>query len=458
MIALSRRFTLRECSEIRRRAIFEAGKLDPQSYDEPTLAPFALRIAPSAWRELAELAERCAEELRQTESALRSTPTLWRALGIPPRLRAMLHAGSREAQQSDERHPRFARFDFHPTKDGWRVSEVNADVPGGFIEAGAITRIVREHLPDCVCPADPAAALARSIASRMNARGVVALVHATSYTDDQQVMRRIGAELGALGIEAHFAAPDHLEIAADGHCRLTTNHAEVRAVARFFPAEWLANLPQPLRRRWSAIDAIVPQANPLSALLIQSKRLPLVLPRLGVAMPTWMSVLPEVRAVGWRRVARSLLPDGFVLKPTWGRIGEGVTLEGVTDRRIALQSYLSARLFASEWLLQRRFASCPLGAEGIHACLGVYVVDGRAAGIYARVAPRALIDGRAQDAAVLIDPSLEASIRPTPAEVSDRSSCALISSIPSLSRWQDSIDAHHDVRSHGVATEGTSSR
>jgi hypothetical protein len=37
----------------------------------------------------------------------------------------------------------------------------------------------------------------------------------------------------------------------------------------------------------------------------------------------------------------------------------------------------------------------------------VYVIDGRAAGIYARVARKPLIDGRAQDAAVLIDPSLE---------------------------------------------------
>ncbi|MBC8011635.1 MAG: hypothetical protein H7067_16240, partial [Burkholderiales bacterium] len=37
-------------------------------------------------------------------------------------------------------------------------------------------------------------------------------------------------------------------------------------------------------------------------------------------------------------------------------------------------------------------------------CLGVYVVEGRAAGIYGRVSPRPLIDAHAQDVAVLVAP------------------------------------------------------
>ncbi|MEY2794983.1 MAG: hypothetical protein RIR10_699, partial [Planctomycetota bacterium] len=48
-----------------------------------------------------------------------------------------------------------------------------------------------------------------------------------------------------------------------------------------------------------------------------------------------------------------------------------------------------------------------------HVCIGVYVIDGRAAGAYARVAPRALMDGRAQDAAVLLDASLVSSLEPS---------------------------------------------
>lgn len=30
-----------------------------------------------------------------------------------------------------EHGPRFLRFDFHPTEEGWRLSEANTDVPGG---------------------------------------------------------------------------------------------------------------------------------------------------------------------------------------------------------------------------------------------------------------------------------------------------------------------------------------
>ena len=89
---------------------------------------------------------------------------------------------------------------------------MNADVPGGFIEAGAVTRIVASYLPQFTCPPDPARDLAQAVASRA-ASGDVALVHATSYSDDQQVMRQIGAAIGSLGIGAHFAAPDHLRVA-----------------------------------------------------------------------------------------------------------------------------------------------------------------------------------------------------------------------------------------------------
>ena len=404
MIACSRPFTEDESRVIRRRAIFECGKLDPQAYDESTLAPFALRLAPSAWRSLAELAERCAAELAETESALLAAREHWPTLGIPRRMHGIIG----DAGASQVPHPRFMRFDFHPTDEGWRVSEVNADVPGGFIEAGAYTRIVASCMPELDCPPDPAKALAQAIAARMDGRDGVALVHATSYTDDQQVMRHIGAELGRLGIAAHFAAPDHLTPARGGTGVLATNGARIAAIARFFPAEWIANLPRAARRDWRALGARLPQANPLSALLIQPKRLPLVLPALGVAMPAWSSVLPAVRAIGWRRLAPSLVPEGYVLKPTWGRVGDGVCIDGVTERRLARQSRWSARAFPREWLLQRRFHSVPLGGRGVHACIGVYVVDGRAAGAYARVSPRPLIDGRAQDAAVLLDASLDA--------------------------------------------------
>ncbi len=402
MIALSRRFDSREIREIRERAIFVAGKLDPQNRDDSAIAPFALRIAPSVWASLANLAEKASAELLEVEAALHREEHHWRHLGLARRLRRLLVS----VRGPTPRDVRFCRFDFHPTSDGWRVSEVNADVPGGFIEAGAVTRIVASYLPGLACPPDPAAALARAIASRVR-HGDVALVHATSYSDDQQVMRRLGAELATLGVRAHCAAPVHVRVASGTpRCRLSTNGAAIDAIVRFFPGEWLVNLRAADLRHWARLDGEVSQANPLTALLVQTKRLPLVTSRLGLAMPTWTAILPRVSELGWRRMAPRVVPNGQVLKPAMGRVGEGVCIEGFTQPRALRQYSRLARFFPREWLLQERFESRAVGNE-IHACFGVYVIDGKAAGVYARVAPRPLIDGRAQDAAVLLDPALD---------------------------------------------------
>lgn len=141
------------------------------------------------------------------------------------------------------------------------------------------------------------------------------------------------------------------------------------------------------------------------------KRLPIVLRELGIATPTWDSVLPPTRAVGLRALAPQLVRDDEVLKPIWGRVGDGVAIEGVTPLKEWRRSRILARIFPKAWVLQRRFESQPLvdgSGEPFHACVGVYVIDGRAAA-YARIARRPLIDGRARDAAVLVDRALDPS-------------------------------------------------
>jgi hypothetical protein len=440
VIALSRTFDAEERREIRMRAIFEAGKLDPRTYDEETIAPFAIRLAPSAWRELASLAERAWSELASVERALLVERRSWRALGIPRNVRAII-----AASRPSERDARFARFDFHPTTEGWRASEINADVPGGFIEAGAIARIVAERLPHLACLPDPARVLARAIAERVP-NGNAALVHATSYTDDQQVVRRIGAELEALGVHAHLASPAHIE-PLRSRARLSTTGAEVDAVMRFFPCEWLGNLARADRAHWSMLPAEVVRSNPPSALLLQGKRLPVVLRELGISTPTWSEILPAVEPIGLRSFASRVDPTGFVLKPVWGRIGEGVVIDGATSAAAARRARWMARLFPKSWCLQRRFESISLHEETqsvadaahqrplCHACIGVYVIDGRAAGAYARVAPRALMDGRTQDAAVLLDASLDTLLDAPPV------SAPVSSLVPSL---VSSLDPLHE--------------
>jgi hypothetical protein len=85
-------------------------------------------------------------------------------------------------------------------------------------------------------------------------------------------------------------------------------------------------------------------------------------------------------------------------------MGEGVAVPGVTEAGLYRRTALDSLLFPRHWAAQRLFESLPLSSpEGdLHPCLGVFVVDGRACGVYGRLARRPIIDGRAQDAAVLI--------------------------------------------------------
>ena len=59
------------------------------------------------------------------------------------------------------------RYDFHWTTDGWRISEVNCDVPGGFIEGGGFTSLVAGALSGLKSTGDPAERYVESIANSL---------------------------------------------------------------------------------------------------------------------------------------------------------------------------------------------------------------------------------------------------------------------------------------------------
>src|SRR6185369_2070744 len=68
-------------------------------------------------------------------------PDLLNELGLP-------RAVQRALKQRIEPTPaavRAMRFDFHPTKDDWSISEVNSDLPGGFTEASFFTGLMAQQ-------------------------------------------------------------------------------------------------------------------------------------------------------------------------------------------------------------------------------------------------------------------------------------------------------------------------
>ena len=386
---------------VRRRTILEGCKWDPQVEDVSVLAPFPLLVARAAWEELAALAEALARETAAAEDEILARPELHAELGLPRGLRRALGQAAREGGARGA--ARVMRFDLHPTDEGWLLSEVNSDVPGGFVEAAGFTRLVAEQVPGAVPAGDPAARLADAVAAAVPPGGAVALVHATAYADDRQVMVYLARELAARGLEPVLAAPDHLRWPG-GRAELHAFGVRRRldAAVRFFPGEWLPALPRACGWRAFAYGGRTPISNPAAALLVQSKRFPLLWDRLATPLPTWRRLLPETRDP---RDA-DLGDGGWVVKPALGRVGALVGVPGATPEREWRRLVRAARRHPRHWVAQRRFAATPLAtADGaVFPCLGVFTVDGRAAGIYGRAARRPLVDHLARDVAVLVVP------------------------------------------------------
>ncbi|HVR99544.1 MAG TPA: glutathionylspermidine synthase family protein, partial [Thermoanaerobaculia bacterium] len=379
---------------------FDCCKWDPQVEDVATLAPFPLMLRPQAWDELARLAEALAAETAAAEKELLQRPNLHRRLGLPRAVRRALAKAT--AAGPCRETARVMRFDFHWTPDGWRISEANTDVPGGFNEGSGFARLMASWYPDSEVAGDPAGALAEAVAATTRPGAAVALVHATAYTDDHQVMVFLARELAARERRAVLAAPDHLRW-RDGRAMVESRwfSGDVETVIRFFPGEWLPNLPRACGWQHFFQAGRTPVSNPAAALLTQSKRFPLVWDRLDQPLPTWRRLLPATCEPADSGAATG---DDWVLKPALGRVGDGIGLEGVTPRKELAEIRRSARWRGSWWAAQRRFHAAPLAVAGqeVYPCVGVFTVDGRAAGAYGRVAKVPLVNHLARDAAVLI--------------------------------------------------------
>jgi glutathionylspermidine synthase len=384
---------------VRRRAIFDHQKWDPQVGDTSTIARYPLVITRTAWTEVSAIAEALARETAAAEVELVARPELHARLGLPRGVRrALKGAPSAGAAQGAAR---IVRFDFHFTREGWRISEANSDVPGGLNEAAGLPPLMLPHYPGTVSVGDPVAAYAAAIATAVPRTSVVALVHATAYSDDQQMMVCIARRLEATGVAVHLASPMH--VAWRDHeawLDATWWRGRLDAVVRFFPADWLQDLARATRWPHFFAGGRTPLSNPATAILSQTKRLPLVWDDLRTAMPTWRQLLPETRDPRGVRWARS---DEWVVKPALGRVGEGVAMAGLVDAKDMRRITRSVRWRPGDWVAQRRFdtMAIEIGGERRFPCLGVYTVDGRVAGAYARVSATPLIDARAMDAAVL---------------------------------------------------------
>ena len=384
-------------SDYRYDLIFNAYKWDPQVEDHSTVSKYALLLSRETARQLSTWAELLSEETIQMEEALIHRPDLAKKLGLPRKILTNL---PRLKGYERNKHIRLMRFDFHPIQSGgWAVSEVNSDVPGGFAEASVCPEIAAKYFPQ----AEPGASVAESLFKEFRAKAgntsTIALIHATSYSDDRQVMQFIGDYFSDKGFLAVYAAPDHVQW-KEKKALITVdkNEAKLDSILRFFPLEWLPNLPS--HSIWeNYFDSETVSCNHPVAILTQSKRLPLIWDDLGTSVSTWKELLPETRS------PRKISGDDWIFKPALGRVGEGISIqEAVTPKEI-LQIKKATLRYPEEWIAQRPFESQSLlSACGnfLHLCIGVFTVGGQAAGFYGRISPYPRIDKRAQDIPVLV--------------------------------------------------------
>jgi glutathionylspermidine synthase len=378
---------------VTREAIFACCKWDPQVGDVAVLANFALVISPAGWGELAAEAERLYAETLAAEAEIARTPHLIKLLGLPSSLESALLAAVSSPFAAD-REVRVMRFDFHVTDEGWKISEVNSDVPGGYIEAAGFSALMAPHYPGCTPAADPVAALSEAWKRRVPAGSLLGLVHATAYTDDRQVMVYLQRRLKCAGLESRLLSPEDIQW-QEGRAR--AGAMQLGGLFRFFPAEWLPNLSGSHWRNFF-LPTVTPQTNPGRAALSQSKRFPLTWEFLSAPPATWQRLLPECRA--WQ----AGLGSDWVSKPNFGRVGDGIGIEGVTSDAEWKAIRKSQATKPGAWMAQRKFRAVafPTPTGPGYPCFGVYVIDGRASGIYGRIAPRPLVDHLARDVAVLV--------------------------------------------------------
>ncbi len=116
------------------------------------------------------------------------------------------------------------RFDFHFTTRGWQISEVNAEVLGGYVEASGWNKLFAEQLDGYSAPAHPTATYANAICKTVPDDGLVALAHATVYSQDRQVMAHLGRELERCGRKTCLISPRNLNWSS-GQAMLKTGFA-----------------------------------------------------------------------------------------------------------------------------------------------------------------------------------------------------------------------------------------
>ena len=394
-----RPLSAKEWKEYRKRVLLDCRDCGIPPGDYFDLARFPLLMERKEWLTVARLAERLSQEALAAEQELIFRPELHEALGLPVAMRRVLReCGQKGGPRGSAR---VMRCDFHFTPEGWRISEVNTDFLGGFIEASSFTELMAPYFPQYSPAPNPAAAYAAAIRKAAGGNALIGIVRRPSISRYRGI-KCVAREVRRQGMRLVIVKPRQVRWRSN-----QANFAELCSpstpdlLIRWLNVQKLPTLlPEAHWKPWFC-GGRTRMSNPGSCVLTQGKRFPLVWNRLRTPIPTWRSLLPETRGIGEVPPASE---REWVFKSFFGAAGAEVAIAGVTEEGAFKRMLREARHHPAGWIAQRRFESVamatPQGPR--HLCFGVYTVDGRAAGAYTRMSADPLVDGYAEDVAVLI--------------------------------------------------------
>jgi glutathionylspermidine synthase len=344
---------------------------------------------------------RTVEDLHQAllrfEERVCRDPKALEHMGIPTAIHPLVAADAPRLQ--------CARYDLFPTEDGrLMVSEFNEDVPGGFNEAQGIPELLGNPGPGLRWEAGFRARFLEAFREF----DAVALLHATAYSEDLQHMLILERWLAEDGHPTVLGSPAHLRGGGRlGRRRPRILGVPVEAAFRFYPGEWMPRLPN--LSTWLRVGPRLPMMNPLRQLVRQSK-LMFALWREEGALDAADRALLDAhcpRTESFRSAMADRLrdePERWVLKRAFGRMGDSVVMGSLVTPEEWEAAIRAATRSPAGWCVQECFQVRPVGFEAgpMYPAIGAYVVNGRFAGYYSRVAPRPLTTHEAYHVGTLV--------------------------------------------------------
>lgn len=386
------------------RVLAEGTITDPWLAGVPRLEE-APRIVDAAFaHRLALAAEDLAEAYDElVQLAIDDPSVLDDFFSVTPAQRAMFLA-------SAPRWHGIARADLFVTADGLVASELNADTPTGEPEAVVLGALAAEGRTDGA--RDPNAGLGRRFVTMVDhvfqrlageAPRTVGIVYPTEFTEDLALVRLYRRWLAEAGWGVVLGSPYNLD--EDEHGRATLFDEPIGVLLRHYKTDWWGERSS----AWSdeAIADVAPLTGPLGVAVRAE-----IAGKTAVVNP-FASILPQNKrsmAFFWEGLHRfgrksqatieRLVPrssrletvhpehlraakDQWVLKSDYGAEGEEVVIGRLTTQETWEASLRLAR--PGRWIAQQHFEA-ERDARGRIANYGVYLVAGRAAGLYLRVA------------------------------------------------------------------------